>query len=247
MTVVGSGAGIPTARRGSPCLLVEAEGVRAALDIGSGSLRALALLGVEPRSLDLVVVTHFHPDHAADLAPLLFALRNPDYPRGGTLELLGPQGTKEHLAALGRLWDGKLEPRGYELRSAELRDGSLRHGPWRLSFAPTGHTAASVACAVEAGGRRLAYGGDSPASAELVALAAGADLLVLECSFPDASPHPRHLTPTAAGTLAAAAGARRLVLTHFYPAVDPHDAAQAARSVFPGEVIAAEDGLELEV
>src|SRR5690606_22724464 len=57
-------------------LLVEAEGRRMLVDTGCGSgfgpstgrlLDHLRAAGVEPESIDLVLITHLHPDHAGGL------------------------------------------------------------------------------------------------------------------------------------------------------------------------------------
>ncbi len=48
-----------------------------------------------------------------------------------------------------------------------------------------------------------------------------------------------------AGKAAAAAGARRLLLTHFWPGNDRQAARTAAAAVFPGEVLLAEEGMEI--
>jgi ribonuclease BN (tRNA processing enzyme) len=247
LTVVGSGGGFPTARRGAPCLLVEVSGAQAVLDLGSGSIGALHRLGRDIRAVDLLFLSHFHLDHAAELASWLFAVRNPEFARGGTLTVAGPEGLREHVAALDRLYGGALGPRGYSLDLVECRSSRLERGPWRITTVPTGHTAESIAARLEAQGRAVVYGGDSPPGEELARFAATADLLVLEASFPEERPHPRHLTAGSAGALAARAGVRRLLLTHLTPAVEAAAAAAAARAAFDGEILVAEDGLEVEV
>ena len=95
---------------------------------------------------------------------------------------------------------------------------------------------------MEAGSRSLVYSGDTDVSDSLVALARGADLLVLEAANPFKVPG--HLTPGEAGRLAARAGARRLLLTHFYPPCDAVDVVALAAQEFAGEIIRAEDGLQ---
>ena len=72
----------------------------------------------------------------------------------------------------------------------------------------------------------MVYSGDTDASASLVELARGADLLVLKAANPDKVPASR----SEAGGLASRAGVDRLLLTHFYPPCDAVDVvALAAR------------------
>jgi ribonuclease BN (tRNA processing enzyme) len=53
------------------------------------------------------------------------------------------------------------------------------------------------------------------------------------------------LTARQAGEAAAAAGARRLMLTHFWPDNDREASRAAAAGEFPGEVLLADEGLEV--
>ena len=78
-------------------------------------------------------------------------------------------------------------------------------------------------------------------------LASGAHTLIIECSFPDSSPVPGHLTPRGVARIAREAGVQRVVLTHIFPPAEKVDLADEVGRGFDGEVIAAHDGLKLEV
>jgi len=80
-----------------------------------------------------------------------------------------------------------------------------------------------------------------------VELAQGADLLILESSFPDEDPCEGHLTPSLAGRMAALAGVKRLVLIHFYPECLRTDVSAQCRKTYQGELILGEDLLLLRV
>jgi ribonuclease BN (tRNA processing enzyme) len=123
------------------------------------------------------------------------------------------------------------------------REDEVRFGDLRIRSAPTNHTEGSLAYRVEAEGRSLVYSGDTDESDSLVALARGADLLVLEAANPFKVKG--HLTPAEAGRLAARAGVGRLLLTHLYPPCDTVDVAALAGLEFSGEILRAEDGLQL--
>jgi ribonuclease BN (tRNA processing enzyme) len=54
-----------------------------------------------------------------------------------------------------------------------------------------------------------------------------------------------NLTAREAGQAAAAAGARRLLLSHFWPDNDRQASRVAASAVFGGEILLADEGLEV--
>jgi ribonuclease Z len=101
-------------------------------------------------------------------------------------------------------------------------------------------------------GRRLVYSSDTRACASVTAAAAGADLLIHECTFSEEesarAAETRHSTARQAAEVAAHAGVRRLVLTHFSArhSEQAHRLVKEASVVFPAAE-AAEDGLEIEI
>ena len=117
----------------------------------------------------------------------------------------------------------------------------------RLSWAPAEHRRESIAYRLDAEGGAFVYTGDTEYSGSVVELARGADTLLIECSFPDESPVPGHLTPSGVARIASEAGVRRVVLTHIYPAADELDLITEVGRGFEGEILVAEDGLKLEV
>ena len=96
-------------------------------------------------------------------------------------------------------------------------------------------------------GRAFVYTGDTEYSESVVELARGAHTMLIECSFPDGSPIPGHLTPDTVARIASEAGVGRVLLTHIYPAADRLDLAAEVGKGYDGEVIVAEDGLTVSV
>lgn len=243
--MLGSGTVAPSAGRTAPAYWVCAGGVRLLLDCGAGTLHRAAQFGVDWPGVTHVALTHFHPDHWGELPMLLFALTWGTLPpRSAPLTLLGPVGLRTRLTVLaGALGDWVLDS-GYVLEVREIEPGdrvALSEGV-TLEACKTPHTHESLAYGVRRGAARLVYTGDTGWSDALARWARDCDLLLAECSLPEAQGIAIHLTPTEAGALARAAHARRLVLTHFYPAIEGTDPASAAARVFGGEVIAAQDG-----
>ena len=246
LTVIGSGTGVPSLRRGSPSLAVKAAGRLLVLDLGAGSLRAMLQWGLNFNQIDILALSHRHPDHVGDLVPFLFATRYAlGYTRQEPFWLLAARGFADFLARLREAFDHWVEPPEGLMNLRELSPEGPDALEWEgltVKSAPTNHTEGSLAFRIEAGSRSLVYSGDTDTSDSLVALARGADLLVLEAANPFKVPG--HLTPGEAGRLAARAGVRLLLLTHFYPPCDEVDVVALAEQEFAGEIIKAEDGLQ---
>jgi ribonuclease Z len=95
-------------------------------------------------------------------------------------------------------------------------------------------------------GQRFAFVMDTRVCDGALALAEGADLLVIESTFltedADLALRYGHLTARQAGTVAAESGVRRLVLTHFSQRYeDPERFREEAGEVFGGQIVVASD------
>ena len=250
LVTVGTGAAAPSPRRVCAGHLVTARDVRLLMDCGSGVVHRMAALRLDWSAITHVALTHFDTDHVSDLATLLVAFRYGQLPpRSAPCTILGPPGTAALLDRLaGALWDKLLAP-GYPLAVREIESGEqveLGEGV-TLAAQKVPHTEESVGYAVAADGVRLVYTGDTGYDEGVAAWAAGCDLLLTECSLPDAMSIPSHLTPAQAGRLARLARARRLVLTHFYPPVERIDVRAAVAAEYDGTVDLASDGWTLDL
>lgn len=245
VTTVGTGTVAPHAQRVCSGQLVQVPGVTLLLDCGSGVVHRLANLGLSWTSITHVAITHFHADHIADLAMLCYAFRYGQLPaRSAPLQIIGPPGLRDLVDRLSLVFGTWLHAPGYPLQIVELASGSrmsLGSGV-ELSTHSVPHTTESVAYSIEHGGKRLVYTGDTGFDVAVARWAAGCDLLLTECSLPDALAIPSHLTPTQAGGMAAIASPAVLALTHFYPPVESVDIAALVAEQFDGRVVLATDG-----
>jgi ribonuclease BN (tRNA processing enzyme) len=249
LIILGSGTGVPSLRRGSPAYAVQAAGRLLLLDLGSGACRGLLRHDLNFSQVDLIALTHLHPDHIGDLVPFLFASHySLGYTRTEPFWLLAARGFQNFHDRLKGAFGQWVEAPAGLLRLRELNpEGPDRFDGEGLTIksAPVNHIPGSLAYRVEAGGRTLVYSGDTDVSDSLIELARGADLLMVECAQP--TKVPGHLTPEEAGRMAARAGVPRLVLTHFYPPCDEVDVVALTAREFSGEIIRAEDDLRLAV
>ena len=246
LTVLGSGTAVPVPDRFPAGYLVRHEGRAVMVDCGPGTVRRLAQAGVGAAALDAVLLTHYHTDHCADLAALLFALRSPPLSPRPPLTVCGAPGLERLFGKLTEAWPW-LAPRSYELRLVELLPGTLHAFGLEITAVPIRHTAQSLGYRLRADAAAIAFSGDADECDELVQLASGCDVFVCDTASPDGQKLDGHLTPGLAAGYAERAGAGRLVLTHFYPECDGHDLVAQARARFGGAVTMAEDLMTLPI
>ncbi|HET7478302.1 MAG TPA: MBL fold metallo-hydrolase [Rubrobacteraceae bacterium] len=250
VTVVGTGTAAPRLERRQSCVVVETGGELLVFDLGSGAVRGIVRAGLDPLATDRVFFTHFHPDHTVDVVPLLFAMKyGSDEPRTRTLRIAGPQPFVDFWRSITRVW-GEWMIGDYPTEVSELPhacDSPLDLPGCHLSWAPARHRPESISYRLDGDDGTFVYTGDTEYAESVVELARGADTLLIECSFPDESPVPGHLTPSAVARIASEAGVQRVVLTHIYPAADELDLAAEVSHGYGGEVILAEDGFRFNV
>src|SRR6059058_4856326 len=96
---VGSGDSFGSGGRFQTCIVVDGPHSRFALDFGTSSLIALARQGIDPNSLDAILLTHLHGDHCGGV-PFLLMDAMLASKRERPLVVAGPPGTEAHLSML---------------------------------------------------------------------------------------------------------------------------------------------------
>ena len=248
MIILGSGTGVPSKRRWAPGLVLFSEYAKALIDTGSGILRRMLDIGMTYHDVDLLLYTHLHPDHIADFIPILFACKYADLPREKDLLCIGGPGFENYFNQLKKIYGRWIESRSYHLTIAEISQKPLLFRDLMIFSKPMTHTPESIGYRIElADGKSIAVSGDTDYSETIVDLALEADLLVLECSFPEGKKVEGHLTPSLAGRIASESHCKRLLLTHLYPVCDSTDIVGQCKEVFKGEIILAEDLMRVKV
>lgn len=251
LVVLGSCGAWPEPARACSGYVLEHEGFRIVLDLGYATLpRLLAVVNSSVGDgIDAVIVTHRHADHAIDLHGL-FRARGLGRPGAPPLSLYSPADVLDQVVALEDD-DAAAVHRVFDWHPLPAADYHL--GPFRLQSWALPHRVPNAGIRLSAPGLTVAYTGDTGPDDLLAEVGRDADLYIMEATDRDqqsAGPAPGgpgmpHLTAREAGQAATAARSRRLLLSHFWPGNDRQLSRAAAAAVFPGEVLLAEEDLQV--
>ncbi len=229
VTILGRYA--PYAAPGGACsgYLVEDDATHILIDAGNGVVSRVQEF-VALNDLKAVVVSHLHHDHIADLHGLRYGIRGLKIQgrRQEPLFVYAPDRPEKEFAAIS-------DPGYIEARPISPGE-KLIIGPFEIDFCWTAHSLPCLAMRITSSGRTLFYSADSGLSQEVRELARGADLALIESTWPGETPPEGmsgHLTVKQAARLAQEAGANRLLLTHLFPTFDTAQLLREAREVLP--------------
>ena len=194
LTTLGCWGAYPYKDGGTTSYLVTSEdGFQLLMDCGSRAVTELEK-EISPLDLDAVIISHYHPDHVADLGVLrhYFQLYPKHLWEPKILPIYGHTEDEQEFAKL--TLDGVSQGKAYDVNGVE------KVGPFDITFIKTVHPVPCYAFRIveRATGQTLVFTGDTG-------------------YFEGNENHPAHLTTKEAGQIAKAAGVKSLVLTHTPP------------------------------
>ena len=183
---VGTGDAFGSGGRRNSAILVRQRGRTILLDCGPTTLVGLRELGIDPREIDAIAISHFHGDHAAGIPFLLL-----DYVYGTRretpLDLIGPEGIRERIAQMNEVFgytaDGE---RGYELRIDTFSAGTtVEAAGFQLTPEVAHHQPHTKPhmLRVETEDRALVFSGDTGWMDDLPEQVADVNLFISECTL----------------------------------------------------------------
>ena len=204
LTLLGVYGPFPAPGKGCSSYLVEDGDAKILLDCGSGAVSKYRAMYPGSLTLDAIVLSHMHADHAGEINLVRYML---EFGLGHTpLPVYAPE--------IDRLAYPAFDP-------IRVSDGSeARIGSLSLRFAEVRHAVRTVGVRITDGnGRSLFYTGDTCLFEGLADAAKGADLLLADACLVDES-NPKalrnHMTVAQVESLRQAANCGRAILTHRY-------------------------------
>jgi ribonuclease BN (tRNA processing enzyme) len=190
------------------------------------ALPHLRRCGIPVTAIEVVVISHFHPDHTFGWPFLL--LEAAEHGGGRPLFIVGPPGTEQFLRDMNDL-GGVQEMQRYAYNSLDLRfvevDGSWQDaGSLHFRAVEVVHVP-HLRCfgyLFERDGRIIAYSGDTTPCPGLEELATASEVLILECNgIHSGPPAPAtHMDEGSVNALRARHRDLQIVLTHLGAQVD---------------------------
>lgn len=242
ITILGSGDAFGSGGRFNTCLHVEAGSERMLLDCGASGMVALNKAGIGRDGISTLLFTHFHGDHFGGLPAFLLDAQFVSR-RREPLTIAGPPGVEHRaLHALDAAFPGAATNAWrFQISYVEVApDQPAALAGVEVTAFPMLHDERAGPCQ----GYRLAFGdkvfafsGDTAWTPALAPLAAGADVLLLECYTWD-TPLANHIDYATLCAHRAELGTSRIVLTHMGVSMLAHDEPLPEERAYDGMVIA---------
>ncbi|SKA40856.1 Ribonuclease BN, tRNA processing enzyme [Enhydrobacter aerosaccus] len=239
---VGSGDAFGSGGRFNTCFQVRHGQGSFLIDCGASTMVALRRWGIEPNSIDAIVISHLHGDHFGGL-PFFILEAQLVSRRTAPLVIAGPPGLRTRLeTAMETFFPGSTKvERRFAVEVQEMqprvphRIGAIEVTPHLMKH-PCGAPPFALRIAVES--KVVCYSGDTEWVDELAEAARGADLFVAE-AYSSAKPIKFHLDYAVLSAQLPSIGAKRVIVTHMGP-----EMLERRRSL---DCEAAEDGMVISI
>jgi ribonuclease BN (tRNA processing enzyme) len=263
---VGTGSPQYDPQRSGPCDLIQYRGHYVLVDMGNGTQARLYQLGVRWPQIDAILFTHHHLDHDEEFIPVFIHT----HLIGHDVPVIGTPGTQKYVDFIEDFYaqdiSYRLERMGRTMADfgkAPVREvlggETFTLDGMKVTVAKVNHTIYPVGYRFDADGKSIVISGDTTYSDNLVKLAKGADVLVMDSGGAPVregmenrpgggrgDPLHAHSSRQEVCEMAQQAGVKKLVLTHIGPgAVDEAATKQVIGQIYKGQVLVGHDLLEV--
>lgn len=245
--ILGSSNAIPTSDHDNTHMVILGKERMVMVDCASNPILRLEKAGLDFNDLTDLIVTHFHPDHVSGLPLLLMDMwlmgrRKP-------IDIYGLHHTLDRVENLMGFfgwadWPGFFPVAFHRLPIQEMTP-VIDSPEFRIFSSPVRHLLPTIGLRFDFGGvnKSMAYSCDTEPCAQVIRLAAGADILIHE----SAGATRGHSSAAQAGEVASQAEVGKLYLIH-YPTgkyANGTDLVAEAHQRYQGQVALADDFMEL--
>lgn len=250
ITILGSGSFFVDSKHSAPAYLLEVDNKNILLDCGPGTQNQLAKINLDPLDIDYIFVTHFHADHTSDLFAIIsrFYINYKNY--GGKLKKLvvcGPKGIADFVKNIAEtyLLEFVLEYPALEFIefSEKIELDNVVIKPIKVEHLGID----AFALRTESEGKIFTYTGDAILSKGVMDASKDVNLLITDCATPKDKQPSAHLSTTQVGEMCRDNNVKKVILSHQVPPGYNVDMVGQVKEIFSGEVILAEDLMEIQV
>lgn len=229
-------------------LVVEGDEHIILIDCVGNPVLRLQEIGIHFNDLTDLMVTHFHPDHVSGIPLLLMNMWL--LGREKPLNVFGSPHSMSRIEKMMNLFDWEEWPNMFPvvLHRLPMKEMTLAldNGDIQVYTSPVEHLIPTLGLRIEFITKDfvVAYSCDTDPCPQTVKLAKDGDVLIHEA----AGEYAGHTSPAEAGEIASKAGVKKLYLIHYsLHEKDVPTMRREAQETFQGEVLVAEDFMEISV
>lgn len=247
LIILGTANAVPDEEHYNTHMAIQSRQGAILIDCPGNPILRLQKSGIEPNSLTDLIVTHFHPDHTNGIPLLLMHLwllgrREP-------LTVHGLEHSIQRVIGVMELYEWQRWPDFYPVSFKTIAGTELvqvlENDEIKIYASPVCHLIPTLGLRIEQKDTHkvIAYSSDTEPCESMLKLAGNADILIHEA----AGESKGHSSPAQAGQTARRAAAAELILIHYQTNhQDKDELVGQARRSFGGNVVIAEDLMEIE-
>ncbi|MDI3535768.1 MAG: hypothetical protein PWP16_387 [Eubacteriaceae bacterium] len=234
LTVLGNTGPFPGPGGACSGYLLQVNNRRIVLDFGNGTFANLQKFH-SIKDIDMIILSHLHPDHFSDIYVLRYALQN----IGLKMPLYAP--SEPPLEAASLFYKDIYQIKNIsEALKIEIDDITI-------SFKKMKHPVLDFAIKIETPQKTFVYTGDTTYIEELIDFSREADALLIDSAFLDDTESLIHCCVKQACEIANKAQVKKLILTHFDPYGDSNNYLLKGKSLFENALEITEIGKTIAV